>query len=390
MKKIITAYFTFIVININAQILNPGFETASDNWSTDFGWGWLVKDTSDSHSGNKAAFLSPAFFCGFANATLVNGTGLPYEIITAGTPVSNKPKRLKGYYKFQNTFPTDSAVAKVFLKKYNTLENKIDTIGMGTTFLSPSNVYTCFYVDIKDLKPGIMPDSIVVFFQVVKDDWMSVNFDSLVSRWSSGSPISYPALYIDDLSLTEKEANFKSAFIHSIQDECNSPSVISFFSNAVSNNCDEINFYEWSFGDIASAHNASAIANPIHTFSGPGEFEVRLIVGNEEMRDTITNTIIVKEINDGAIFIPNAFSPNGDGLNDLFMAKGSTPQRFELKIFNRWGELIFATNDITKGWDGTYKGKILDTEIFVWQMEYISFCNTNETVNRKGFVFLAK
>jgi len=55
-----------------------------------------------------------------------------------------------------------------------------------------------------------------------------------------------------------------------------------------------------------------------------------------------------------ALFIPNAFTPNGDGLNDTFGVSGEAIKDFNLKIFNRWGEVIFESNNVKDRWDGTY------------------------------------
>ena len=57
------------------------------------------------------------------------------------------------------------------------------------------------------------------------------------------------------------------------------------------------------------------------------------------------------------IFIPNAFSPNNDGQNDEFKPVTDCSLQYSMQIFNKWGEIIFSTEDITKGWDGRYKGK---------------------------------
>lgn len=73
------------------------------------------------------------------------------------------------------------------------------------------------------------------------------------------------------------------------------------------------------------------------------------------------------------MYIPSAFTPNGDGINDRFGVKALNLTQFNLKIFNRWGELIFETNDISELWDGTYNGQaITSTDVFVY------------TVNAKG------
>ncbi len=70
------------------------------------------------------------------------------------------------------------------------------------------------------------------------------------------------------------------------------------------------------------------------------------------------------------IWIPNAFTPDGDGINDLFMLKTFRIEELELYIFDRWGELLFQTTDKTQGWDGTYKGNPVKTEAYVWKIKY--------------------
>ncbi|WP_332733875.1 gliding motility-associated C-terminal domain-containing protein [Flavihumibacter sp.] len=73
----------------------------------------------------------------------------------------------------------------------------------------------------------------------------------------------------------------------------------------------------------------------------------------------------------GELFFPNAFSPNGDGKNDLFRGIfPGTPQHFELRIYNRIGQEVFATNDISKGWDGKLGGRPQGSQTYVWRCTY--------------------
>ncbi|MEZ4937981.1 MAG: gliding motility-associated C-terminal domain-containing protein [Crocinitomicaceae bacterium] len=73
---------------------------------------------------------------------------------------------------------------------------------------------------------------------------------------------------------------------------------------------------------------------------------------------------------DPLIYVPNAFTPNGDGMNDFFGAKGGNFKTFELLIFNRWGELIFEGNAIDDWWDGKYKGEKVQDGVYVWKIRY--------------------
>ena len=67
-------------------------------------------------------------------------------------------------------------------------------------------------------------------------------------------------------------------------------------------------------------------------------------------------TVFIPEENQFSIYIPNVFTPNGDLVNNIFYVYGENIKDFSLLIFNRWGELIFESNDILKGWNGEYKG----------------------------------
>lgn len=73
---------------------------------------------------------------------------------------------------------------------------------------------------------------------------------------------------------------------------------------------------------------------------------------------------------DGSLYVPNAFTPNGDGVNDIFHVQGRDIVEYELLIFNRWGELFFESNNLDTSWDGTYKGKVVQIDVYVWKIRY--------------------
>ncbi|MBK8500106.1 MAG: gliding motility-associated C-terminal domain-containing protein [Flavobacteriales bacterium] len=84
--------------------------------------------------------------------------------------------------------------------------------------------------------------------------------------------------------------------------------------------------------------------------------------------DTLCQTV---EIVVPAIWTPNAFSPDGDGVNDKYIPRlfDIVPKEHVFQVFNRWGELIFSTTDPTEGWDGTYGGTMAAQGVYVWRME---------------------
>lgn len=74
-----------------------------------------------------------------------------------------------------------------------------------------------------------------------------------------------------------------------------------------------------------------------------------------------------------AIFIPNTFTPNGDGTNDIFIPVGKNIASMHLLIFDRWGNQLFESDDPTMGWDGTYAGAVVKNDVYVWRLAYTFF-----------------
>ena len=126
----------------------------------------------------------------------------------------------------------------------------------------------------------------------------------------------------------------------------------------------EINSWSWYFATNA---NTSFHQNPTYVFDTPGSFPVTLIISNKwGCKDTVTKAIIVAE--DFSLFVPNIFTPNGDGVNDTFQPKGYGIVKYNLQVFDRWGEKLYETTDFTKGWDGTFKGKLSKEESYIWKI----------------------
>ena len=94
-------------------------------------------------------------------------------------------------------------------------------------------------------------------------------------------------------------------------------------------------------------------------FTGEKQFEkcyrVVAIEQQGNQQQSISNTLCLPY--EATFFIPTAFTPNGDGLNDTFFVRGISVENIHVRIYNRWGQLIFQTTDLYEGWDGSYKGK---------------------------------
>lgn len=143
------------------------------------------------------------------------------------------------------------------------------------------------------------------------------------------------------------------------------------------------NSYQW-FPNYALGCNtcASTVASPTITTQ-------YIVTGYNSPycrnRDTIT---IIVDVTCGDFFVPNAFSPNNDGLNETINVHGYCVTTYNLQIFNRWGEKVFETNSKENSWDGTYKGKPLDTGVFVYKADGISI--DGKAFSMKGNITLIR
>ncbi len=111
--------------------------------------------------------------------------------------------------------------------------------------------------------------------------------------------------------------------------------------------------YLWDFGDGAT----STQTNPQHTYTKKGSFTVKLTATN---KGACSNTISLGKLvlrYDVTIFIPNAFTPNSDGINDDFGVKITNLSNYRIQIFNRYGQQLYEAKDILKRWDGFYNGQ---------------------------------
>ena len=131
--------------------------------------------------------------------------------------------------------------------------------------------------------------------------------------------------------------------------------------------------YYLDFSDFSSPNNYSAETNPVHTFSGPGDYIVWQTVYSENGCSDKSYTIIHVELN-MAFYIPNAFSPyNQDGINDVFkpagIGVGLGDGTFIMHIYDRWGKLVFKSENIEDGWDGKIDGQCAVPGIYSYRIE---------------------
>jgi len=125
--------------------------------------------------------------------------------------------------------------------------------------------------------------------------------------------------------------------------------------------------WQWSFGDALNGN--SSIQNPNYIYPDSGNYSVRLIVTNEYgCSDTTDKLLIVNP--EFSLYVPNTFTPNGDGLNDFFSFEtmGLSQEDFNLFIFDRWGNLIWQSNSAGEKWNGKANGgdAIVQEDTYVW------------------------
>ena len=129
--------------------------------------------------------------------------------------------------------------------------------------------------------------------------------------------------------------------------------------------------FEWSTGEIASGIEVSQA----------GIYE--LVVANDYCE--AAQEIELLEYCPPSLYVPNAFSPNQDGINDVFNAKGLRIVDYELFIYDRWGLQLFKSEDLNVGWNGEYKGQVVQQDVYVYKIFY-SFLKENGNEDRDALV----
>ena len=130
--------------------------------------------------------------------------------------------------------------------------------------------------------------------------------------------------------------------------------------------------YKWTFGDGST----STATNPTHTYKMIGQYQVNLIAFNQEgCSDTLSRQVEVQTV-PGYLFVPNAFEPGSQTYElKTFKPKGSGIERYHLKIFNKWGYLVWETTAIdsngspVEGWDGMMNGVPAPPDVYVWTID---------------------
>jgi gliding motility-associated-like protein len=119
-------------------------------------------------------------------------------------------------------------------------------------------------------------------------------------------------------------------------------------------------------------------------------YNVYRVVAVRNLNDQIISTSNAVSVEKPyALYAPNAFSPDSDGINDFFKISGQGILDFQIEIYNRWGQMVYKSDDLSKGWNGTFKGKNLPTGSYVYKIKTIQNGNGEELV-KTGTVALVR
>ncbi len=135
--------------------------------------------------------------------------------------------------------------------------------------------------------------------------------------------------------------------------------------------------YEWSTSEINTTGEITV---------GPEETTTFSVTVTDEMGCTATDmiTIFVRQpvCDETDVFLPSAFTPNGDNINDILYVRSNFIDEMEILIYDRWGEEVFASKDQNIGWDGTYKGKPLSPDVYAYTLRVVCINQAEYSVRR--------
>ncbi len=148
--------------------------------------------------------------------------------------------------------------------------------------------------------------------------------------------------------------------------------------------------YKWNFGDNSQEQTTFHAS---HTFPDEeGDAYTVQLIAYSPFGCSDTMELVVQVVEEVIYYVPNSFTPNGDENNQRFQPvihSGIDVNNYELYIYNRWGQLIFESHDVDHGWDGTYNGKIVSDNSFIWFIRFKSIY-TDKKIEDTGSVTIIR
>ena len=288
------------------------------------------------------------------------------------------------------------SLATTYLWNTNEITQTISVINEGVYSVSVTSPNNCTYTDEISLNNKFLPTLAFTtpdnnncppaLFQL--DDNSTPQVDDPIVTWNwtvngqsaVGSTVNFSipssGTYAVSLEVTTQQGCTTSLTLNdylTVHEKPN-PNFITE-SNQISN-CDKsvrlVNFttdydsLNWDFGD---GFSTSEDTTTVHTYDEVGQYLITLNVVNEHgCENSFFREITpIKSI---PFYTPNAFTPDGDELNEVFVPNVGCTDFFEFWVMNRWGEVIFYSNDVNVGWDGTYEGQVCPLGVYSWKAKY--------------------
>ena len=358
---------------VSNLIQNPSFEDYSqcpDNGSQIF----LAKPWSDCMNGNGS---SDFLHCCASNGSIyfeINYNQFPRtglgeaSIILFGNYLLDNYREYIGVELKENLKANKKYCPKLYVSLNNFANYAIENIGM---YFSPTQVIQStlnaplpYIPQVQNLN-GIIKDTM---------NWISIggNFIAtgsekylIIGNFNSNQQTNHlyiggtsnPRYFIDDVSVCDCD-DFKPKLSRDTL-LCTGQQLL--LNANIPKEADSV-IYTWQDGSKDS----------IFMVTQPGIYWVSAYI--EDYKIKVTDTVRVNYTDctppKYPLWIPNSFTPNGDGLNDIFKPETIAElENYSMLIFNRWGQQIFESNDISKGWDGKYKGKAVPLGVYTYHIE---------------------
>ena len=337
MRNIVLVAFLFSGFAASAQLVNPGFEVCS-SFPTNTGQ-WQVVDGWN----NAGSMLASPDYYHYLGAPAADLPETPmamvdaYEgdaimgLIASGVQFTNVREYVTA------VFGTPMETGKEYIVSFkltNGFKTEVSTAGLAVSDLG------LYFSTSQPIQNGQLPLIVAPQFSLdtvfFSREWESINF-----IFEADQDYRYMTFGLfgddSDKDIEIMEGDHPTYAYYFIDD---------FFMEAVPENYD-----------------------PTHADHPKGEY-------NDVPNDNVPPPMDASHAED--FFVPNSFTPNGDGNNDIFIPVSGAVKEYEFSIYSRWGELLFTTADETKGWDGTYHGKRGESATYVWEVEYVKLESDNQ------------
>lgn len=281
-------------------------------------------------------------------------------------------------------------------------------VNTSANTVSPTSATTWYYVTVTDANNCEATDSVSVSLNqpsqvAVNGNNVSCNQQGTQITASGGNTYQWsPSAGLSSTTISNPIANPDTATTYQVVSTdlngCTDTSSITIIPSSVSVNAGtdfSISYgssvglnpsgaqsYTW---DPPEGLSCTSCSNPVATPTATTNY---IVTGTDEYGCTSTDDVTIEVIINTEIFVPDAFSPNGDGENDKLFVRGSAISELYFAVFDRWGEKVFETKDDKQGWDGTINGRNSDAAVYVYVL-YAKMVNGFE-VKKKGDITLMR